>query len=96
MAKQVPSQSNPGLEEQQRNEAINLHIAGEKPTDICRQLGRSRTWFYTTLRRYQLGGHAALASRHQAPHRVHNRTPLAVEQAIVRIRETIMAGTNLA
>jgi transposase InsO family protein len=94
MIEQVPSQSNLDSEEQRRNEAINLYIAGEKATDICRQLGRSRTWFYNTLKRYQLGGRAALASRSRAPGTVHNRTPMEVEQAIVRVRETIMAGDD--
>jgi putative transposase len=94
MADQVPSQSKQDAEEQQRNEAINLYIAGEKPINICQQLGRSRTWFYKTLKRYQLGGRAALASRSRAPHRVHNRTAVEVEQAIVRVRETIKAGDD--
>lgn len=94
MVEPVPSQSNLDSEEQRRNEAINLYIAGESATAICRQLRRSRTWFYKTLKRYQLGGRAALASQSRAPRRVHNRTPMAVEQAIVRIRETIMAGDD--
>ncbi|NOZ05584.1 MAG: transposase, partial [Chloroflexi bacterium] len=51
-------------------------------------------WFYNTLRHYQQGGRAALSSRSRAPHTVHNRTPVEVEQAIIRIRETIMAGND--
>jgi len=94
MTEHAPFQSNPDPEEQLRNEAIDLYIAGLRPTEISRQLGRSRAWFYNTLQRYQLGGRQALASRSRAPHTVHNRTPLQVEQAIVRVREMIMAGDD--
>lgn len=77
-----------------RHQAIDLYIAGHKPTAICRELGRSRTWFYQTLRRYQEGGRAGLESRSRAPQRVANRTPEAVEQAVVRVRETITGGKD--
>lgn len=94
MTERAPLQSKPDPAGQLRNEAINLYIAGLRPTEICRQVGRSRTWFYNTLRRYQLGGRAALASRSRAPDRVHNRTSVEVEQAIVRVRKTIMSGDD--
>lgn len=41
-----------------RNEAINMYLQGEKITDICRTLGRSRPWFYKTLERYRQEGRA--------------------------------------
>ena len=94
MPNRAPFQSDLDPEEQLRHEAIDLYIAGLRPTEISRQLERSRAWFYNTLQRYQLGGRQALASRSRAPHTVHNRTPLQVEQAIVRVRETIMAGDD--
>lgn len=94
MTEQVPSQSKQDSEEQRRNEAINLYITGETVIDICQRLGRSRAWFYKTLKRYQLGGRAALASQSRAPRQVHNRTAVEVEQAIVRVRQTIKAGDD--
>ena len=90
----VPSQSNQDVAEQLRNRAIDMYIAGLKPTEICRQLGRSRTWFYNTLARYQIGGRPALASQSRAPHTVHNRTPREVEAAIVRVRRAITSGED--
>lgn len=77
-----------------RHLAIDMYIAGRKPTAICRELGRSRTWFYQTLRRYQESGRAGLASRSRAPHRVANRTAEALEKAVVRVRETITGGSD--
>jgi transposase InsO family protein len=79
---------------QKRHEAINMYIAGVSPTQICRQLGRSRTWFYTTLKRYQREGRIGLQSCSRAPHRVHNQTPEATEAAIERIRKAITSGTD--
>jgi transposase InsO family protein len=77
-----------------RNEAIDLYLQGLKVTDICRALGRSRGWFYQTLRRYQQGGRAGLRSKSRAPHMVHNRTNKDVEATIIRIRKTITDGQD--
>lgn len=75
-----------------RGKAIDLFLQGHKPARICRQLQRSRTWFYQTLARYQQGGREALQSRSRAPHRVHNRTPAETEAAVVRVRQIITSG----
>jgi hypothetical protein len=77
-----------------RERAIDLWIRGRKPTDICRQLGRSRTWFYNTLDRYRREGREGLRTRSRAPHHVHNRTPSEVEDAIVRLRKIILSGED--
>jgi putative transposase len=93
--KQAPLQSNHEQEEAVRHRAMDLFIAGKKPSQICRELGRSRPWFYKTLDRYRAGGRAGLASRSRAPKRVHNRTPEAVEAATVRVRQTILSGDDV-
>jgi hypothetical protein len=93
MAEQAPSQpDDPGAVV--REQAIDLFISGRSPTAICRQLKRSRPWFYQTLARYRRGGRAGLRSRSRAPKRVHNRTAEDVEAAIVRLRCTITTGTD--
>ena len=71
-----------------RNEAIDMYLQGLKVSDICRAVGRSRSWFYQTLKRYQQGGRAELKSKSRAPKVVHNRTKKDVEATIVRIRQT--------
>jgi len=93
MDQTVPLQSN-DAEYQLREQAINLYIAGEKPTIICRRLKRSRSWFYKLLRRYQQGGRAALVSQSRAPKQVHNRTEATIEAAIIRVRESIISGQD--
>lgn len=77
-----------------REAAIDLYIGGKRPAAICRQLNRSRAWFYNTLSRYQRGGRQALASRSRAPQHIHNRTPAETEAAIVRLRKAIAAGDD--
>jgi transposase InsO family protein len=77
-----------------RQAAINRYLRGEKPARICKVLGRSRRWFYTTLQRYRQAGYAGLRTRSRAPYHVHNRTPTEMEAAIVRVRQTIATGQD--
>ena len=91
MDKQAPTQPD-DLGAALRGTAIDLFINGHKPTGICRQLNRSRTWFYNTLARYRQEGREGLRSRSRAPHHVHNRTPSHMEAAIVRLRKLILSG----
>ena len=77
-----------------REQAIDLYIGGCKPVDICRRLGRSRTWFYETLARYRRAGRAGLRSQSRAAKRVHNRTAPEMEAAIERLRRTITSGSD--
>lgn len=81
-------------EAQVREEAINLYLAGEKPTMICRTLGRSRTWFYKALGRYQQGGREALRSQSRRPKHIAKQTDEEIEMAIVKIRKTITSGQD--
>lgn len=90
----APLQSNQATEEVVRNQAIDLFIAGCKPGAICQAVKRSREWWYRTLMRYRQGGREALRDRSRAPKRVHNRTAVEVENAIVRIRQTILSGED--
>jgi len=81
-------------EAQERETAINRYLAGIKPTAICRDMGRSRTWFYKALHRYQQGGRAALASQSRRPHRLANQIDEELEGAIVRTRKAITSGED--
>ena len=58
-------------------------------TRFCAQHGVS-TWFFWRLRRrFALEGEAALAPRSRAPRWVANKTPVEVEEAIVRVRKEL-------
>src|SRR5215218_3864244 len=59
-------------------------------TGFCAAHGIS-TWFFWDLRRrFAADGEAALSPRSRAPHRVANRTPVAVEDAIVAQRKALV------
>jgi transposase InsO family protein len=58
-------------------------------TEFCRQHGIS-TWFFWNLRkRYALEGDSALEPKSRAPHRVANRTPVPIEDAVVAMRKEL-------
>jgi transposase InsO family protein len=90
----VPYQSKSEKAEQLRHLAVNLYLESEKVSEIARRTGRSRQWVHTTLNRYRAEGRDGLISRSRAPHQVHNRTLPEIEAAAVRIRETILSGTD--
>jgi transposase InsO family protein len=58
--------------------------------EFCRQHGIKRWFFYDIRRRLRTGGVAAIEPRSRAPHRVANRTPIEVEDAIVEIRKDLI------
>jgi len=82
------------LEEALRNEAINRRLAGERPCDIYRALKRSKSWFDKHWARYCRYGRDGLKSRSRAPQHVHNKMPLHVEEAIVRVRKILEERTD--
>lgn len=95
MSKEEPYQKNQEDEaEVARQEAISRYLRGEKPSAIAREMGKSRMWFYKTLKKYREHGRAGLVTQSKAPKRVHNRTSDEVEQAVVRIRRTIESGVD--
>lgn len=78
------------LEEALRNEAVNRLLRGEQPCDVFRALGRSRSWLHKWWTRFRKGGRETLKSLSRAPHRVHNKMALEVEEAIERIRKILV------
>lgn len=95
MNEQAPLQTEPtDPQEEKRNAAIDMYIGGKRPTEICRELERSRTWFYETLRRYESRGREGLKSCSRAPHHIHNRTAEDIEAAVVRVRKLLTSGED--
>lgn len=74
---------------------VEVDTATVNVAEFCRQHGVS-TWFFWDLRRrYAAGGEAVLELRSRAPHRVANKTPTAVEDAIVvKRKELTEAGLD--
>jgi transposase len=94
MSNRVSYQSQSEKAQELRNQAIDWYLKGETVTGVARRAGRSRQWVHNILKRYQAGGRDGLTTRSRAPHRVHNRTAPEIEEAVVRIRQTILAGED--
>jgi hypothetical protein len=73
-----------------RRQAIRLRFGGAPVSMICRQLGRSREWFYKWWDRYSHQGADALIERSHAPHTSPHQLSHEVRQAIYRIRQRLM------
>jgi putative transposase len=76
----------PISEPELRREAIRRRLQGERPCDICRDLGRSRRWLERWWARYLADPSADVRDRPHVAHRVANRTPDSVREAILRLR----------
>jgi transposase len=75
---------------QSRYEAIRRYLAGERPAEICRALGRSKPWLYTWLKRYDPANSAWAQSRSRAPHHLAAKTPQSVERLVCEIRKRLV------
>lgn len=79
-------------EEQKRIDAINLYLDGEKPSDICKQIKRSRKWFYKWKRRFQIEKDEWYKEKSKKPKVIANKTKPDLESKIVTIRKELMSG----
>lgn len=66
-----------------RSEAIKRYEAGESATSICLSLGKTRQWLYKWLHRKEE------LSQNSRPNRVHNRTPVEIEEAVINVRKRL-------
>lgn len=73
-------------EEQTRKRAVQLYLQGTCPSDVCRELCRSRQWFYKWFRRYQSGDIHWYKELSRAPRRIRNKTPKEIEEQVLKIR----------
>jgi putative transposase len=64
-------------------EAVERYQAGESATEICHSLGKSRQWLYKWLQRKD-----ELRSD-SSPKRAHNRTPVKIEESVIKARKKL-------
>ncbi len=82
--------------EQDRQVAIQRHLAGERVCDLCKALGHSRSWFYKWWGEYRNTPTLALADHSRAPHTSPQTMPAAVIQAVVAVRRVLEAAATPA
>jgi len=77
-------------EEITRQKAIELFLHGHKPASICRELGKTRPWFYKWLKRYQQNPKEEWYKEYsRKPKTVHPTLSPETEQLILKIRKDL-------
>jgi transposase InsO family protein len=71
---------------QERIRAIRRYIAGEKPEAICASIGRSRSWFYKWVSRYDETDDSWCENRPTVLFNAANRTPFEIEEIVKMVR----------
>jgi len=85
-------------EEQERIDAVDRHQRGERPSKICKSLGRSRSWLQKWVGRYNNLNKSSdkewFREESRAPKNVHRKTDSEIEQLVVNVRKSLMEGTT--
>ncbi len=79
-------------EQDLRRVAVQQHLQGERPCDICRTLGRTRPWFYKWWGEYQRRPDTDFSDHARAPDTSPQQTSRPIERAIVSIRKARETG----
>jgi transposase len=75
----------------QRETAIHLLRSGRTPREVAEQMGHHVSWVYKCKKRHAEEGWDGLQDRSRAPHRVANKLPERVRQAIRQARSELEA-----
>jgi IS30 family transposase len=71
------------IEEQERVDAVNRYIMGDKPSNICRETNRSKKWFFKWVNRFKTGDKEWYRSQSRAPKSQGKETCKEIERAVV-------------
>jgi len=84
--------------EQERIDAVNRYHRGERPSQICKSLGRSRVWLQKWIKRYNDSGKSSktewFKEQSRAPKNVHRKTDSEIEQLVVNVRKSLLEGAT--
>jgi transposase InsO family protein len=79
-----------------RREAVRRLLLGESPSEIARDLKRSRQWVYVWGWHYATDPHTDFTDGPRTPHHLPSQTSLEVERLIVALRKELEAGESEA
>jgi len=82
------------VKEEERIDSVNRYIRGDKPVNICRDVGRSKTRLFTWVSRFENGEEEWYKSQSRAPKNHGRNTGTEIESTIVNIRKALMAGNE--
>jgi len=81
-------------DEEERIEAIKRCIEGERQVDICKRLGKSKSWLIKWWKRYSTGHKEWYKDLSKTPKINVNKIDVSLEHAIVKIRDSLMEGNE--
>jgi transposase-like protein len=79
-----------------RCEAIRRRLQGERRSDICRDLQRSRRWFSKWWAEYRRNPQTDFTDHARTPHTSPHQLPASIHQAVVAVRQTLAAAATPA
>jgi hypothetical protein len=86
------------VEEEERIDAVDRYLKGERPSKICKSLGRSRVWLRKWIGRYNDSEKSSktewFRDESRAPKNVHRKTDSGMEQLVITVRKSLMEGTT--
>ena len=94
------TESNEGYseKEQERIDAVDRYLKGERPSKICEKICRSRVWLRKWIGRYNDSDKSSknkwFSDESKAPHNVHRKTDSEMEQLVVNVRKSLMEGDS--
>ncbi len=75
---------------------VNRYQRGERPSKICKSLGRSRVWLRKWIKRYdnfeKSSNKEWFRDESRAPKNVRRKTDSEMEQLVVNVRKSLMEG----
>jgi len=78
--------------EEERIEAVNRYIRGDKASKICRGANRSEKWLFTWVKRFKTDEEEWYKSQSNAPKKHGRKTCENIESTIVNLRKALMVG----
>jgi hypothetical protein len=78
--------------EQRRKQAVARYLAGDKIDAICQEMRCSKSWLYKWKARYQADDPDWARAMSKRPKTAATKTPDAIEQAVVELRQTLVQG----
>ncbi|MGP8330150.1 MAG: helix-turn-helix domain-containing protein, partial [Methanosarcinaceae archaeon] len=82
------------IDEQERIDAVNRYLKGDKPSSVCRDVNRSEKWLFKWINRFKTGEVEWYISHSRAPKKHGRKTEDEVERMIVNIRKVLMEGNE--
>ena len=82
------------INEQERIDAVNRYIKGDKPADIYRDANRSKKWLTGWVNRFKTGEEEWYSSRYRVPKKHGRKMNEEIERVIVNIRKALIEGNE--